>query len=82
MKIIVNGTAQKLTAVNSAQLTMRNLGPATVWVGKRATVTAADGFPLYAGDAYEMPQEVLAHGDLWVVTDGASTGDLRVLVVG
>jgi hypothetical protein len=83
MKLVVSHEPVKVPASQSSQLSLRNLGPATIWIGKSARVSPADGYPLYDGEAYEMPADVVKHGDLWVVTAvEGETADVRVLVVG
>jgi hypothetical protein len=68
-----------ITDVNEVRLIIRNHGSVTAYLGG-SDVTAANGFPVEAGEAYEWPVRVGRSGAVYHVV-ASGTCDLRWMAV-
>lgn len=71
-------TAQALEA-STSRVTIRNLGPNTVYVATQTGVLSTDGFPIPSGVAHSFGKEPAVALDLYFVCAGGETADVRIM---
>jgi hypothetical protein len=79
--ILLTGNSDNSLPSNDARLYVQNRGPAEVFFGPTAAVTAASGVGLAAGATLEHPDAKYGAGyDLFMVT-AAGTADVRWVMI-